>query len=275
MTLLPRASIHQPSGPRQSFMPSLALNLRIIGALMMREGTARFGHESLGFFWVMGEPLFLTCGVMAMWSITGQTHGHNIGVVPFALSGYAMITLWRHLTGKSIHLIRQNSGLFFHRNIRLLDVVIARLLLESLGILTAFFIAWTPLALLGQVSPMTDPLLLIGGFALHAWFSFGVGLIIAALSEIWAPVEQFVPPILYITLPFTGSFMMCSWLPQEYREIMEWSPLVNTVEMLRAGMFPPDTVTYYFPTYVVMCCVVLTAIGFPLVQYAQKQVSFT
>jgi capsular polysaccharide transport system permease protein len=265
MTVSSRESISQPSGSRQAFLPSLALNLRIIGALMMREGTARFGHENLGFFWIMGEPLFLTVGVMGMWTITGATHGHNISVVPFALSGYTMITLWRHLTGKSV----------FHRNVRLLDIFFARFLLESLGILTAFFVSWTPLTLLGVINPMTDPLLLLGGFALHAWFSFSFGMIIAGLSEVWDPMEQFIPPVLYITLPFTGSFVLAAWLPQEYRDLLMYSPLQNTVEMLRAGMFPPDTVTYYYPLYVVKWCIALTAIGLPLVRYAQKHVSFS
>ncbi len=275
MTVIESGLIHTPSPTPQTFLGSLALHFRIVGALMMREGTMRFGHESLGFFWVMGEPLLLTVGVMAMWTITGQTHGHNIGVVPFALSGYTMLTLWRHMTAKAVHAIRINAGLLFHRNVRLLDILIARALLDVMGILAAFFIAWVPLSLFGAVGPMTDSLRLMGGFALHAWFSFGVGLIICALSEIWEPMEQFVPPFLYITLPFTGAFFMAAWLPQEYREVVAWSPLVSNQEMMRSGMFPADTVTYWYPTYVVLWCIALTAIGLRLVRYAQKHVTFS
>ena len=259
--------------PRPGFLASLGLNLRVIGALMMREGTIKYGHENLGFFWVMGEPLFLTVGVMGMWAIGGQAHGHNIGVVPFALSGYTMITLWRHLTGKAVRAIRNNMGLLFHRNVRVLDILLARGLLEIVAILTAFFIAYTPLALLGFVDPLQDPLLLIGGYLLNGWFSLAVGIIIAGLSELSEPVEQFVPPILYITLPFTGAFNMAAWLPQRWRDVVLWSPLVNCQEMFRSGMFSPDTITYWYPWYVVLWCVVLTAIALPLALYAQKQVS--
>jgi len=259
--------------PRPGFLASLGLNLRVIGALMMREGTIKYGHENLGFFWVMGEPLFLTVGVMGMWAIGGQAHGHNIGDVPFALSGYTMITLWRHLTGKAVRAIRNNMGLLFHRNVRVLDILLARGLLEIVAILTAFFIAYTPLALLGFVDPLQDPLLLIGGYLLNGWFSLAVGIIIAGLSELSEPVEQFVPPILYITLPFTGAFNMAAWLPQRWRDVVLWSPLVNCQEMFRSGMFSPDTITYWYPWYVVLWCVVLTAIALPLALYAQKQVS--
>ena len=165
MSIGQNLTIQTPSHVKHGFRSALMTNLRIVGALMMREGMLRYGHESLGFFWVMGEPLFLTVGVMGMWTITGATHGHGVGVVPFALSGYMMITLWRHLTGKAVHSIRNNAGLLFHRNIRLLDILIARGMLEVLGIFTAFFIAWVPLTLLGVIEPMSDPLAVRNGLS--------------------------------------------------------------------------------------------------------------
>jgi capsular polysaccharide transport system permease protein len=275
MTLSRNAAIPWPSRRKTGILSSSALNFRIIGALMMRDGTMRYGHENLGFFWVMGEPLALTLGVMAMWTVTGQTHGHGVGVVPFALSGYMMITLWRHMTGKAVRFMRQNAGLLFHRNIRPLDILIARGVLETIAILAAFFIAWVPLTLLGVIEPMSDYLAFMAGYLLQAWFSFAFGLIITSLSEMWDPVEQFVPPLLYITLPFTGAFSMCSWLPQRWREVLLWSPLVNNVELMRGGMFPIDMQTYSYPLYVVLWCIVLTAIGLPLAQVAQKRVTFS
>jgi capsular polysaccharide transport system permease protein len=275
MTYGPTPEITTPSRRPPNFWRSLLVNARIVGALVMRDGTMRFGHENLGFFWVIGEPLILTVGVMGMWTISGQTHGHGVGVVPFALSGYTMITLWRHLSGKQVHIIRASMGLLFHRNISLIDVLIARSLLEIVAIITAFFVAWTPLALLGFVDPMRDPLLFAGGYLLQAWFGLAVGLIVAALSEIYEATEQFLPPLLYITLPFTGVFNMAAWLPQRWREATLWSPLVNCVEMLRAGMFPGDVVAYYDPMYVVYWSLALTALALPLVQFARRFVTFS
>lgn len=263
-------SLITPSRLRPTFWGSLSINARIIGALLMRDGTIRYGHENLGFFWVIGEPLILTVGVMGMWTITGQTHGHGVGVVPFALSGYTMITLWRHLTGHAIHSIRNNMGLLFHRNITMLDVLVARSLLEIVGILTAFFVSWTPLTLLGFIDPMPDPLLFFGGYMLQGWFGMAFGLLVSALSEIFESTEQILPPVLYITLPFTGVFSMSDWLPQSWREVIAWSPLATNVEMLRAGMFSGDMNFYYYPAYTIGWCVFLTAAALPLVQYARR-----
>ena len=49
--------VSAPARPRQSFWRAAAVNARVIGALLMRDGTMRYGHENLGFFWVIGEPL--------------------------------------------------------------------------------------------------------------------------------------------------------------------------------------------------------------------------
>jgi len=265
---------YQRESRGNQFFRALEIQFRVIGALMMREGSSRYGHENLGFFWVMGEPLILTLGVIGMWSMTGATHGHSdIGLVPFALTGYTQITLWRHVTGASGLVIRRNLGLLFHRNIRILDVLISRALLEGLSILTAFFIAYIPLLLFGLVEPVHDFLTLFGAHILLTWFCFGFGLIIAGWTELVEGAERFVAPIMYITLPITGAFYMLYWLPEGTRDILMWSPLVNAQEMFRSSIFPADVPTFWNAWYLACWGLVLTAIGLPLVQKAQKHVA--
>lgn len=256
----------------QTFFEALRVNLRMLGALMLREASARYGHENMGFFWIMMHPLSLALGVMVMWSVTGQTHGHGVGLVPFVLSGYTQLTLWRHIAGQATHGLRRNVDLMFHRNVRAFDVLFAGVLLETAGILTAFFIAYFPLALAGAIEPLRDPLLLLGAWVLVSWFSFGFGLILTALSELSEPAEHFIGPIMYITLPVTGAFTMQYWLPGKARYILSWSPLVNTQEMFYAGLFPSSIPTEWDAVYVLICCIGVTAIGLPLLRKAQQHV---
>lgn len=263
----------EQSGPRQrSFRQAFAVQRRIIAALMIREALSRFGHENLGFFWIMGEPMVLSIGVMIMWYFTGGTHGHGIGIIPFILTGYSMLTLWRHCVSRSVHAMRQNVGLLFHRNIRFLDILVARICLESVGGLAAFAVAYLPLWLLGYMDRMYDPLICLAGWFLMTWFGFGFGLILAGVTELNEAAERFVNPIMYITLPLTGSFYMVTWLPDSAQRIVKWSPLVNAFEMFRGGMFGPEVEAQWDVTYLVLSCICVTAIGLPLVREAQKHV---
>jgi capsular polysaccharide transport system permease protein len=257
---------------QQTFLLSLRVNLRVLGALMLREASARYGHENIGFFWLMAEPLFLALGVMAMWSMTGQTHGHGVELVPFVLSGYTVLTMWRHIIAQAVHGLRRNADLMFHRNVRAFDVLFARVLLEMAGILTAFFITYMPLVLIGAMDPMRDPLVLLGAWGLLTWFAFSFGLILTSLTEISEVAEHFVQPVMYITLPLTGAFTMQAWLPSRARDFLSWSPLVNIQEMFRGGLFPIEIQTQWDASYLLLCCVVLTGIGLPLVRVAQRHV---
>jgi capsular polysaccharide transport system permease protein len=257
---------------RRTFTSAFRTNLRVLGALMMREASSRYGHENLGFFWVMAEPLFLALGVMVMWSLTGHGHGHGVGLVPFVLSGYTNLTLWRHIIGQSTHGLRRRADLLYHRNVRPFDVLFAGALLEMAAILTAFFIAYVPLALLGAMEPMRDSLLCLTAWILMAWFAFAFGLLITGLTELSESVEHFIQPVMYITLPVTGAFTMQYWLSDRARHVLSWSPMVNILEMFRGGLFSADVPTEWDAAYVLMCCVVLTAIGLQLLRLAQQHV---
>lgn len=277
MTLVERvrafAEVPEPeSGKRRSFWGALRVQVRVTQALMLREALARYGHENLGFFWLMGEPLAFTCGVMAMWSVSGMGHGHGIGVVPFALTGYTMLTLWRHVVGHMGYAIHHSSSLMFHRNVKLIDVLVSHVILESLGSFAAFFIAYLPLYMFGLIPMLHDPLTLIGGWLLISWLAFGFGCVVAALSYLNEAVARFIPPFLYITIPATGSFYMINWLPETAQKYLQWSPLVHPFEMFRDGLLGPTVEAKFNVPFMILVCTVLTAIGLGLVRVAEKRV---
>lgn len=266
------AELPRASGRQISFVAALNVQRRVITALMLRDALMRFGHENLGFFWLMGEPLLMTCGVMFMWSIGGMDHGHGVGLIPFVLTGYTMLTLWRHLVSHLVHAMTHNAGLMFHRNVRMLDVLIAHVVLESLGGLTAFFIAYVPLYMWGAVPEIHDPLLLIGAWAILTWLGFGFGLCLAGLSEFSEAISRFIGPLMYITIPATGAFYMLDWLPEKAQKVLVWSPLVHPFEIFRAGLFGSDVHAKFSIPYMIVACTIVTAVGLALVRAAQNHV---
>ncbi len=257
----------------QGLVQAMRVQIRIIGALMLREAMTHYGRESLGFFWLIAEPMILTLGVMVMWTITGQAHGHGIGVIPFALTGYALLTIFRHVVGHSTHIFRNGSSLLFHQNIHLLDIFIARHVLTMTGTGLAFFITYVPFYLLDYVAPFHDTLLLSAGIVMMTWYAASVGLLIACLTELYEPVERFVQPIMYITLPFSGAFYMVDWLPEKAQFLVLLSPQVNITEMFRDGMFGNIVDTYWSLWYSIGSCLLFTTIGLTLlkrVRYAVR-----
>ena len=141
--------------------------------------------------------------------------------------------------------------------------MVARSLLETVGIFAAFTVAFVPLWL-ARLLPRecAIPWHSSGGFALSAWFSFAVRhRCWRGLSELNEAVHHFVAPVMYISLPLTGVFTMVDWLPARAQAVMMWSPLVNGSEMFRSGLFPADIVTHWSASYLVLCCLVVSSAG--------------
>jgi capsular polysaccharide transport system permease protein len=260
--------------PMNVFFAALRVEMRIVGALMLREIMTRFGRENIGFVWLMGEPFLLTAGVMIAWSISKNFQGHNVGILPFVLTGYAMITLWRHIVSQAVHCFRHNAGLLFHRNVGYIDTLLAKALLETVGGAIAFCFAYIPLCLLDLIDPIDDYLTLIGAWMLMAWLSFSVALILAGITEISEAAERFIQPILYLTLPLSGTFYMVEWLPRQYRDLAEYSPLINANEMFRGGLLGDSVTTYWSAWYLTLWCIGLTALGLVIVMRARRMVRF-
>ncbi len=255
-----------------SFIPRFRKKSRTINALLIRELMARFGHHNIGFMWQVIEPLMLTLGVMISWSLIYGERNHGVRVIPLVLTGYTFMTLWRHMVARLMHTFRHGSGLLFHRHVKPADILVARGLLESIGTMISFFVAYIPLRMLDVVRPVDDYLVLLGAWTLMCAFTFGFALIITALAHFSDAFERIVQPIMYIILPLTGVFYMVYWLPAALRPIVLWSPLVNIAEMFRAGYFGTEVPTSWDVSYILVWTIAVNAIGWVLVLKAQRHI---
>lgn len=245
---------------------------RVVNALLVRDLMLRFGHGNIGFMWLVGEPLILTVGVMLAWTVIYGEQKHGVTIMPLVLTGYSMLTLLRHFVNRYVHCFRQNAGLLFHRSVRPVDTLIARGLLETIGVLVAFFVAYVPLLLLGLTEPIDDYLTLLGAWFLSCFFINGLATILACLSELSDTMERFIQPLMYLAIPLTGSFYMVAWLPQSAQRLILYSPMVHGTEMLRAGYFGASVPTHWDAGYLLLCGLGLNAIALPLVQMVQDRV---
>jgi ABC-type polysaccharide/polyol phosphate export permease len=98
--------------------------------LIIREIYSRFGPESLGFAWIVAEPLVFALPVLFVWRAIRDPNERGLSPVPFIWSGYLPLLLFRHLGGRIIYFIRANVPLLYHQRVKILDIFRARALLE-------------------------------------------------------------------------------------------------------------------------------------------------
>jgi capsular polysaccharide transport system permease protein len=240
---------------------SFKIQCRVIGALLMREVLDRWGRHNIGFMWMFAEPMIFTLGVMTLWHFTGLSHSTSISPVGFAITGYSSILLWRNMPGRLVNAIVCNLTLMHHRNIKIMDIYSARLLLEGMGATMSLIILTLIFSFLGLLKLPYDPLQVFVGWVLLAWLGASLAITIGALSERSEVVHTLWHPAAYLLLPLSGAMFTVSALPHKFQQAVLWIPMVHGVEIIREGFFGPSFHAYYSIEYMVFWCLALTFIG--------------
>lgn len=251
---------------------ALSIQTRVIGALIMREMITRYGRHNIGFLWLFLEPILFTLGVTTLWIMIKATHGTNLPITAFAVTGYSSLLLWRNCSNRSVKAIEVNTSLLYHRYVKVFDLFAARLILEIVGATSSLFLLTAMFTLFGLMSPPADILTALIGWLLLAWFAFGLSLIVGAVSERSEVVERIWHVITYLMFPLSGAAFMVDWFPKVIQNFLLWVPMVHGTEMIRHGYFGSSVHTYESPGYLALVNSVLILIGLALVRETGRRV---
>ncbi len=230
-------------------------------ALLLREVMTRYGRKNIGVLWLFVEPMIFTLGVTTLWTLFNASHGTQIPIAAFALTGYSSILLWRNMPGRCIHAIEPNLSLMYHRNVKVMDIYISRILLEFLGATMSFFVLSVIFIAVGMVPPPEDLFQVASGWIMLVWFGASLALLIGTLSEEFEIVEKIWHPASYLLFPLSGAAFIVDVLPPVAQKYVLWLPMVNGVELLREGYFGSFFQAHHDVGYMASFCLTLTLLG--------------
>jgi ABC-type polysaccharide/polyol phosphate export permease len=251
----------QPVPGGGSLRRSVSIQLRVLWALVLREIITRYGRHNIGFLWLFVEPMIFTLGVASLWTISGLSHGSDLPIVAFALTGYSTVLLWRNMPGRTINSVQPNSALMFHRNVRIIDIFLSRVSLEAIGATMSFVILGLVLLALEYMQPPENLLKIVQGWLLTAWFGASLAILLGSLAERSEIVEKLWHPSSYLLFPLSGAAFLVEALPTDFQRAILWLPMVHGVEMIREGWFGSIVEAHYDAGYLVTANMLLTLLG--------------
>jgi capsular polysaccharide transport system permease protein len=258
-----------------SLTHSLAIQFRVLHALMMRELITRYGRDNLGVLWLVLEPMIFTLGVTTLWSAAGLAHGGTgIPIVAFAVTGYSSVLMWRNATSQCSAGIEQNKQLLFHRSVLIIDVFLTRIALEIVGASTSFIVLSFFFIFIGWMPVPDNLLMVLAGWFMLAWFGSSLALLVGGGTAFSPLVHRLWHPIAYLLFPMSGAAFMVEWMPKKLQEVILFLPMVHGVELLRHGYFGNVVRTHYDIGYMAECCLVLTLCGLYVVREASRRLEF-
>ena len=234
---------------------------RVVWALVLREMMTRYGRHNIGFLWLFAEPMLFTLGVTALWTASKSVHGSDLPIVAFAITGYSSVLLWRNMPSRCIGAIAPNLSLLYHRNVRPIDIYLARLVLEVSGVTMSFVFLVLFFNFIGWLDLPENVLQIAGAWCMLGWFGSGLALFLGALSETSETVEKLWHPAAYILFPLSGAAFLVDALPDAAQRVVLFLPMVHGVEYLREGYFGSQIVAHYDMAYMALWNVILTLLG--------------
>jgi capsular polysaccharide transport system permease protein len=247
------------------------IQVRVIKALMLRELSTRFGRENIGFLWVMVEPMLFALLVGMLWRFMKGPFEFGVDIVAFAVSGYIPLVLFRSVITRSIASFTANGSFMYHRQIKVLDILLVRFLIELIGHMLAYLVIGVILSVFGMFPKPYDLGFILLGAAYYAFFCFAFALVVAPLSEISEVLEKVTPVILYIMIPFSGAFFFVSSLTGKAANIVLYSPPVHGMEMMRYGLFGPVIDPQFEYVYPLAFCLPVTVLGLLLCRIVRRR----
>lgn len=252
------------------------IQVRVIGALIIRELQTRFGRQNIGFLWMIVEPAMLAFGITIIHYVINVPLPQGLQPIPFYLSGYIPFMLFRYVAIRGGNTILSNRALMYHRQVKPIDLLLSATLLELAVSLLVLFMMLYGAAWAGFSPWPQRPILLIAGTLMMWWLSVGTSMVICSLTQFFPGFfERLIPAFLYLTMPFSGMFFRIEWLPARVRELFLWIPIPQIVDICRLGVWDHLEPDYIRVGYIFFFNGAMTLVGLLGLSAVRSRIKFS
>jgi capsular polysaccharide transport system permease protein len=221
----------------------------VIYALFLREVSVRFSAGKIGYIWIFLEP---TLQILVFVSVKMLLFGNrsNLDYAVFITTGFLAYNLFRHIVNNAMSAFKSNKGLFAYKQVKPIDTLIARLLVEVMviGIISLVFIA------IGfyfdyDMNPENLGMVLFT-FVWLTIFAFGFGLFVSVIGFFFDSFVKIVKLAMMPLMFISAIFYSLVDLPTAAQEMLSLNPIVHFMELIHASYF--DVLSDQFVDYTYM-----------------------
>ena len=224
-----------------SITRGLKVQKSVINALFLRELKARFTSSQAGLFWTFFQPFFTTAIFVGMHSIISGSHGQQsndyavymaVNLIPFFF--------FRDLLTKSAGAFKANKGLFIYKQVKPIDTIIARVLVEgfiTLIVILAFLTIFYMLNI--DINPKDLTVTIIGILWL-IFFGFGLGILIAVGNLFYDFVGKIIGVISLPLMLLSAVFFSIQSIYQKspiVAKLLLYNPVAHFMELIHGSFF--------------------------------------
>ena len=216
---------------------SLAIQFRVVGAIVLRDLRTRFGRTAFGSLIFVAWPLTHLCFIMAAFLLARRTLPIGTDPAVFVGTGVLPYILCFYPARMIMFALFQNKPLLGLPAVKAPDIILSRCIVEVTAAFWVTALFFLGLYLFGvDVIPHrpNDAVLAILA-TVYLGFALGwLGAVMYAAVRAWIVVQIGWLLGMYFT---SGVFFIPTALPERIRNILWYNPLLHAVEWLRSAYY--------------------------------------
>ena len=248
----------------RSLWANLTVMWRVIFALIIRDSRTRYGHSDLGYLWALINPLLQTTVLVLVFTALGRRVPLNASLPVFFTMGILPYQFWHSSVSRGATAAGSNGPLLSYPQVKVLDVVISRVLLDFSTMILVFLIFIVALHYVtGEPfsSWFGDPLQMVLAFSSLIYFAFGSAVFSSGLARVfpaWHEVFGYLSRPLWFT---SGIFFTLQGLSKGFQKWALINPVAHMMEWIKSAMLPSFHSDVYRPMFILTTATVLLFIG--------------
>lgn len=220
--------------------------------------------ERLGLFWWFAEPLLL---IMVFTFMALVFFGGNVAgmpAFPFAIIGVANFLTFRITLMTTAAGTGQLTSALHDPSVSRFDILLGqapRPLVANACVAGALLVY---LMSDGQIPIPERPAVIVMCLVCSATMGFSIGLMLSFLSFLYPGIRRLYVIVLRLVALSSGLFYVSEQLPQQYKALVLWNPVLHASQLSRDAWFPIYSSQDASLSYVFTCLLGVLVLGLGL-----------
>jgi capsular polysaccharide transport system permease protein len=215
----------------------LAVTTRVWMALVLRESKTRFGRNRFGFVWALVEPLVYVGGFLMLRSFLQESIPFGQDLALFLVTGLLAVRMFLAIASRGLGAIVSNLALIAYPPVKPLDVIVARVILETLTMYVIWTISLTLLSMLVEGKIIANHTRFLAAMASLTFLALSVATFNGVVAVLWPAWERIWGMIRLPLLLLSGVFFVPLAMPPAMQAVLWWIPTLHAIEWLRTGIY--------------------------------------
>ena len=211
------------------------ITLSVWNALFLREALTRLFSARGKWFWLFFEPVFHISYIMFLFSVIRVRSVGGFDTAIWVMVGMLGFFMFKRTGTQVSNGISANQALFAYRQVKPVDTLLVRGVLEGMLMVIVAVILFAITALLGYAVIPDDALMLLGAFWGLWLLGMGYGLFLSVVTELLPDLKTIMQLIMMPMYIISGVIFPLASVPLPYRDWLMLNPVAHGLEAVRLG----------------------------------------